>query len=410
MAGASRPDATQVVAVAREVLRDRGVLGLTLEEVANRLRVDISGVTAHYAHLDDLYDALFADGHRILAQRFAAVPVVDDPRERVRLQTHAFVRFAVEDAGRHQLLFQRLVPDFEPSPASYALAVENLDRSRKVLEDVGITESAHVDMLTAITGGMVNQQLANDPGGDRWLRLIDDTLDIYLDMRDGRRRLVAAQDRERRRIERDLHDGVQQQLIGLRIAAAAARAAAAAESATDTAAVLTTFEDEISVAIRTLRELAHGIYPPLLAAEGVPAALRAAATRSPFVVDVIAEDLGRYDEDIEAAMYFCCLEALQNIAKYASATAVTITIGRDDRSLSFSVRDDGCGFDLASTPRGAGTVNMADRVAALGGQLSIDSLPGRGTTVLGRIPVRSRESRIGAISGASAGSVDAARG
>ena len=179
-AHAPRPDAAQVVAVAREVLRDRGVLGLTLEEVADRLRVDISGVTAHFGHLDDLYDALFADGHRILAQRFDALPIVDDPRERVRLQMHAFARFAVEDTGRHQLLFQRPVPGFEPSPASYALAVATLDRSREVLEDVGITESAHLDMLTAITGGMVNQQLANDPGGDRWLRLIDDTLDVYL--------------------------------------------------------------------------------------------------------------------------------------------------------------------------------------------------------------------------------------
>jgi hypothetical protein len=93
---------------------------------------------------------------------------------------HDFARFAVGDTGRHQLLFQRPVPGFEPSPASYALAVATLDRSREVLEDVGITESAHLDMLTAITGGMVNQQLANDPGGDRWLRLIDDTLDVYL--------------------------------------------------------------------------------------------------------------------------------------------------------------------------------------------------------------------------------------
>jgi signal transduction histidine kinase len=206
-------------------------------------------------------------------------------------------------------------------------------------------------------------------------------------MRDGRRRLVTAQDRERRRIERDLHDGVQQQLIGLKLAAAAARATAAAEGATDTACLLATFEDEIGVTIRSLRELAHGIYPPLLAAEGVPAALRAAAARSPFVVEVIADDRGRYDEDIEAAVYFCCLEALQNIGKYASATAVTIVITRDERSLGFSVSDDGCGFDLATTPRGAGTVNMADRIAALGGQLNIDSSPGRGTTVVGRIPV-----------------------
>ena len=104
--------------------------------------------------------------------------------------------------------------------------------------------------------------------------------------------------------------------------------------------------------IRSLRELAHGIYPPLLAAEGVAAALRASAARSPFVVEVIADHLGRYDEDIEAAVYFCCLEALQNIAKYASATAVTIVLARDERSLGFSVSDDGCGFDLASTPRG----------------------------------------------------------
>jgi signal transduction histidine kinase len=388
----SPPDAAQVLDAAREVLRDRGVLGLTLEEVASRLGVDVSAVTAHHGRLDDLCDALFADGQRILAQRLNALPVVDDPRERVRLQMHAFVRFSMEDVGRHQLLFQRLVPSFEPSPESYALAVANLDRSRQMLGDVGITEPAHVDMFTAIIAGMINQQLANDPGGDRWVRLIDDTLDVYLDMRDGRRRLVTAQDRERRRIERDLHDGVQQQLIGLKLAAASARATAAAEGATDTDALLATFEDEISVTIQSLRELAHGIYPPLLAAEGIPAALRAAAARSPFAVEVVAHDVGRHDEEIEAAVYFCCLEALQNIAKYASATAATVAISVDERSLSFTVSDDGCGFDVASTPRGAGTVNMADRLAALGGQLSIDSVPGRGTAVVGRIPARAPSS------------------
>ncbi|HEV2087709.1 MAG TPA: ATP-binding protein, partial [Cryptosporangiaceae bacterium] len=142
-------------------------------------------------------------------------------------------------------------------------------------------------------------------------------------------------------------------------------------------------------AIDTLRDLARGIYPPLLAAEGLPAALRAQARKAAVPVSVEAAGQGRrYGQDQEAAVYFCCLEALQNVAKYAGATSATIRLeASPDGSLSFEVRDDGAGFDPEKTPMGSGLTNMTDRIEALGGSLTVTAAPGQGTTVRGSLPV-----------------------
>jgi signal transduction histidine kinase len=140
-------------------------------------------------------------------------------------------------------------------------------------------------------------------------------------------------------------------------------------------------------AIDTLRDLARGIYPPLLAAEGLAAALVAQARKAVLPVTVEAQQIGRYDQATEAAIYFCCLEALQNIAKYANATEVRIRLEVVGTDLLFSVTDDGDGFDLESTSMGAGLTNMTDRIDALGGTLSVQSAPGVGTTISGRLPI-----------------------
>jgi signal transduction histidine kinase len=199
-----------------------------------------------------------------------------------------------------------------------------------------------------------------------------------------RARIVAAADSARRRIERDLHDGAQQQLVALRISLAQARETVASSPA-QAAELLCQTERQAGQALAEMRELAHGIYPPLLADVGLAAALQAQARKAAVPVTVEAE-VGRYGQDVEAAVYFCVLEALQNVAKYARASAAKVTLGQDGQHLTFIVADDGRGFDPATTPLGTGLQGLADRLAALGGTIDIASIPGRGTRITGQVP------------------------
>jgi signal transduction histidine kinase len=145
---------------------------------------------------------------------------------------------------------------------------------------------------------------------------------------------------------------------------------------------------DLQDAVQELRNLAHGIYPPLLMDRGLAEALRAAGNRAPLPVDVeVDEAVGRYPQAVEAAIYFCCLEALQNVAKHASgARTVEISLHADG-DLRFEVRDDGAGFSDADVRAGLGFTSMRDRIAAVGGRLSIRSEPGVGTTVAGSVPL-----------------------
>jgi signal transduction histidine kinase len=205
------------------------------------------------------------------------------------------------------------------------------------------------------------------------------------ELRASRRRLVEAQDAERRKIERNLHDGAQQQLIALMI-----QVGLLEESAGDPAAVrqlAPTVKDGLRAALEDLRDLARGIYPPLLADQGLVPALQAQARKASLPVEIDADGIGRYRQDTEAAVYFCALEALQNIAKYAGASRATVGLSCTGGSLRFTVTDDGAGFDTASTRHGTGLQGMADRLAALGGALDVRSQPGRGTTLTGQLPV-----------------------
>ena len=206
------------------------------------------------------------------------------------------------------------------------------------------------------------------------------------DLRASRQRLVAAADEARRRLERNLHDGAQQRLVALRITLGLARQVAGS-SPQEADELLAQTEQEAQDALEELRDLARGIYPPLLADLGLAAALEAQARKAALPVTVEAPDLGRYSQDIEAAVYFCVLEALQNAAKYAQAQQARVTLGHDGRALTFTVGDDGRGFDQAATPMGTGVQGMADRLAALGGTLRVTSAPGHGTQVTGRVPV-----------------------
>jgi len=200
-------------------------------------------------------------------------------------------------------------------------------------------------------------------------------------------RILSLQDDERRRLERNLHDGAQQHLVALKVKIGLAETFAArdTEKARATLHQLLSDTDE---ALRTLRELAHGIYPPLLAERGLPAALKAQARRATVSVSVLGDGLGRYTQDVEAAVYFCCLEALQNVQKYADAHEARIELCEEGGMLRFEVTDDGRGFDVTHTTPGSGLVNMRDRLEALEGSLAVTSHPGEGTRVTGVLPVR----------------------
>ena len=227
----------------------------------------------------------------------------------------------------------------------------------------------------------------------RNVQLTADLLARLAELRASRQRLIAAQDEARRRIERNLHDGAQQQLVALKVGLSLAEGMAEdlGEEGVGLLEMIGSLKAQMGDALENLRDLARGIYPPLLAAEGLPAALASQARKATVPVDVQARDIARYEQDAEAAVYFCVLEAMQNISKYAEASSVIIRLTEHDGTLRFEVKDDGKGFDVATTPTGAGCHNMADRLEALDGSLEIHSAPGEGTSIVGSLPVTRRE-------------------
>jgi signal transduction histidine kinase len=206
------------------------------------------------------------------------------------------------------------------------------------------------------------------------------------DLRESRRRIVAAQDARAKKLERDIHDGAQQQLVALAVKLGLVERFVATDPER-AVSMLSEAKAEANDALDDLRDLARGIYPPLLADKGLAAALEGQARKSPMPVEVQPDGIGRYPQETEAAVYFSCLEALQNVAKYAGATRATVRLAQADGSLTFEVSDDGRGFDPAVVGYGTGLQGIADRLAAVGGEITIRSAPGDGTTVAGRLPL-----------------------
>jgi signal transduction histidine kinase len=206
------------------------------------------------------------------------------------------------------------------------------------------------------------------------------------ELRESRRRIVAAQDERAKALERNLHDGAQQQLVALAVKQRLAQTLVDRDPE-KAKAMLADIQTETQEALEMLRDLARGIYPPLLADKGLAAALDAQARKAPVPVQVAADGVGRYPQELEAVAYFCCLEALQNVAKYANASRAVVRLSEDDGRLLFEVEDDGSGFDPHATRHGTGLQGMADRLDAVRGSLEVRSAPGRGTTVVGRVPI-----------------------
>ena len=246
-----------------------------------------------------------------------------------------------------------------------------------------------------LLGALAVDLPANDPINPSKERLIRDlasqaglvlrNVRLIEELRASRQRLVAAQDAERRRLERNIHDGAQQQLVALSVKLRLLEQLTERDPS-KARQLAEDIQSDATSALDDLRDLARGIYPPLLADKGLPAALEAQARKSPVAVSVEAESIGRFSEDVEAAVYFSCLEALQNVTKYAEASLVTISLDRSDGNLSFAVADDGVGFDPAARSTGTGLQGIADRMDALGGTFEVVSEAGAGTSVHGRVP------------------------
>lgn len=208
---------------------------------------------------------------------------------------------------------------------------------------------------------------------------------LAAELRSSRQRLVDAQDAERKRLERDIHDGAQQHLVALAVNLRLAHTLAG-RSPQRADRLLVEQCQAATATIDTITSLARGIYPTLLVDEGLAAALRTAVSWSPLPAELVAADIGRYPAGVEAAAYFCALEALQNSAKHSSAKAIRLDLRGGPTVLEVSVQDDGAGFDLGAAQAGTGLANMRDRVESAGGTLTIETTPSRGTLVAVRLP------------------------
>jgi signal transduction histidine kinase len=247
-------------------------------------------------------------------------------------------------------------------------------------------ESRRGDALTP-----TEQRLVEDLAGSAGLLMRRLRLDAALEQKateleESRRRLVNAQDVERRRLERELNEGAQQQVVALKVQLGLAEQQARTEGAGAAAGLIAQLASETQDAIDQIRALANGIYPPLLEAEGLEAAVTALAEVAPVEVRVQANISGRHPLPTEGAVYFCISEALTNAVKHGEAP-ITITVSDQTGDLAFTVSDSGPGFDPSSVERGSGLNNMADRLDALNGTVTIESAPGGTTVVTGQVLV-----------------------
>jgi signal transduction histidine kinase len=375
--------ATAIVAIGFQPVRER------VQRVANRLV---------YGKRATPYEVLSEFSARV-AETYAADEVL--PRMARVLQEGTAAESATIWLRGHAEL--RPAATFPDTPATLA----SLPMSNGSLPPMtGATRAVEVRHQGELLGALsvnkrrgenltpIEQQLVDDLAHQAGLvlRNVGLTADLQarlVDLRASRQRLVSAQDLERRRLERNLHDGAQQHLVALKVKLGLAGMLLGRDQER-AAATLAQLKADADEALETLRDLARGIYPPLLADKGLVVALQSQARKATIPVTVDSAGIERYSQDVEATVYFCVLEALQNVQKYAHAKQVTVHMQRSGDELDFDVTDDGVGFDTGSTDRGAGLTNMADRLDALGGRVDVRSQVGSGTSIRGALPVQAR--------------------
>ena len=280
-----------------------------------------------------------------------------------------------------------------PEGAPSAPAVPIRDDVPDFGEDIAFEVRHQGELLGALTVtaapddpmNPTKEKLAHDMAAQAGLVLRN--VRLIEDLRESRRRIVSAQDERARKLERDIHDGAQQQLVALAVKLRLAEGIIERDPS-KARELLGDLQTQATETLEDLRDLARGIYPPLLADRGLPAALEAQARKSTLTVTIEPDGVGRHGPDVESAVYFCCLEALNNAAKYADAATVRIRLAQTNGELRFEVDDDGRGFDAGATGHGTGLQGMADRLEAIGGTLRVKSAPGEGTTVSGAIPIQ----------------------
>ena len=382
--------ATAVVAVAFQPVRER------VQRLANRLVYGkrATPYEALSAFADQLgatvpADELLPHLARVLAEATGAartqVWLADGGRLRLEAAYPAGNADDAERSGVAIALPRQGLPDFPGVTRAFEVSHAG--------ERLGALTLAKRpgEALTPVEGRLAAQLAAQAGLVLRNARLADQLKDRMAELHASRKRIVAAADGERRRLERNIHDGAQQQLVALSVMTRLAETTVDSDREGARAMVVQAQADAAG-ALENLQDLARGIYPPLLADQGLAAALDAQARRSPVPVTLAADGLRRYPQETEAAVYFCVLEALQNVAKYAAR----LRGGRlpwcpRTTHSEFSVTDDGAGFDTGSGRTGSGLQGMADRLAAVGGELQIQSRPGHGTTVTGRLPAAALE-------------------
>jgi signal transduction histidine kinase len=332
------------------------------------------------------YEVLAAFGHRV-GETYSADDVLPRMAEllgQATGATSAHVWIAVGDGFRPVASWPADVPaDAIPNPDAIGVDTERAAGMAAVRDRGEVLGALSVDMPASDPMSPAKQRIVGDLAAQAGLLLRN--VRLIEELRDSRRRIVSAQDDRAKKLERDIHDGAQQQLVALAVKARLARALTERDPAR-VGEMLGEIETETQAALEDLRDLARGIYPPLLADRGLVEALGAQARKSPVPVTIEPDGLGRYRPEVEAGVYFSVLEALQNVAKYAEARSVRVMLGADVAEVRFEVTDDGRGFDPSDTKLGTGLQGIVDRVSALGGEVEITSHPGRGTTVAGRVP------------------------
>jgi len=300
----------------------------------------------------------------------------------------ADVLLLVEDAFRAVASWPEAAPEPATATAEADLTVE-VRHQGELLGALAVSMPAN-DPMDPAKERLVNDLAAQAGLVLRNVRLTEELRARIDDLQAAQKRLVAAQDDERRRLERNIHDGAQQQLVALTVKLRLADTLIERDPSR-ARELLDQLRSDTNDALEDLRDLARGIYPPLLADKGLLPALEAQARKASLPVEVHAtEGIDRYPQEIEAAAYFSCLEALQNVAKYAQASRALVTLSDGDGRLHFEVADDGLGFDPSDVGYGTGLQGIADRLGALAGTLTVTSSVGNGTTVAGTIPAPDR--------------------